>query len=79
MDKNNATVAPDAPVPIEKTEKRLVQLDELSAADRALAEQFGYQPVCQCNSNEERERDREEKKSISLLAIPNCKLLMHSK
>ncbi|PCG90914.1 Amino acid/polyamine transporter I [Penicillium occitanis (nom. inval.)] len=45
LDKNNATVAPDAPVPIEKTEKRIVQLDELNAADRALAEQFGYQPV----------------------------------
>lgn len=46
MDKNNAAVAPDAPVPIEKTEKRIVQLDEMNAADRALAEQFGYQPVC---------------------------------
>jgi hypothetical protein len=46
LDKNNATVAPDAPVPIEKTEKRIVQLDEMNAADRALAEQFGYQPVC---------------------------------
>lgn len=40
------TVAPDAPVPIEKAEKRIVPLDEMSAADRALAEQFGYQPVC---------------------------------
>jgi hypothetical protein len=26
--------------------RRTVQLDELSAADRALAEQFGYKPVC---------------------------------
>lgn len=25
--------------------RRTVQLDELSAADRALAEQFGYKPV----------------------------------
>ena len=26
--------------------RKTVQLDELSAADRALAEQFGYKPVC---------------------------------
>jgi hypothetical protein len=30
---------------IELADKRIVQLDELSANDRALAEQFGYQPV----------------------------------
>jgi hypothetical protein len=30
---------------IELPDKRVVQLDELSANDRALAEQFGYQPV----------------------------------
>lgn len=26
--------------------RKTVQLDELNAADRALAEQFGYKPVC---------------------------------
>lgn len=30
---------------VELADKRIVQLDELSANDRALAEQFGYQPV----------------------------------
>lgn len=26
--------------------RRTVQLDELNSADRALAEKFGYKPVC---------------------------------
>ncbi len=30
--------------------RRTVQLDELSAEDRALAEQFGYKPVCAIKS-----------------------------
>jgi hypothetical protein len=29
-----------------KGRRKTVQLDELNAADRALAEQFGYKPVC---------------------------------
>lgn len=28
------------------TDNRIVRLEELAAADRALAEQYGYQPVC---------------------------------
>lgn len=58
LDKNNATAAPDAPVPIEQTEKHLVQLDELNAADRALAEQFGYQPVCPMQLKKARENTK---------------------
>ena len=34
-----------------KGRRKTVQLDELSAADRALAEQFGYKPVREDNSN----------------------------
>lgn len=30
--------------------RRTVQLDELNDADRALAEQFGYKPVCEIHS-----------------------------
>jgi hypothetical protein len=42
---DKSTAPPNAPGPVKKDNQRIVQLDELSDADRALAEQFGYQPV----------------------------------
>jgi hypothetical protein len=30
--------------------RRTIQLDDLNEADRALAEKFGYKPVCPCRA-----------------------------
>lgn len=44
-EKTSLDNSPNASGSVNHNGQRIVQLEELSAADRALAEQFGYQPV----------------------------------